>query len=320
MDCEFEAHRMKCVEVVARLVSQPQLGTVVMGMLEARDRTDNTEKEESTRWHSTYCYLDKISKDWCTEWMIKIAQSKGCPELNLDILNRVDMKDIGNIKRLFFLIAASPSTKLPRPCLDKLVCSSTLARRASQCGDRIKLVAACINAAGVVDWKRLGVYELTWQPGHIAEGACKRCTGITHRPSKETASIPSHIVIDTSFELCGNESDFESRVKKGVAEYRLCDFFGKQGAPWSVQLDKKGVALHELSLEEEDKIMKARAQVTDESLTGSSKALEVAVTKRRQEVAERARAKRAQGGGVKRQRTLVKFNSDASGVGLQGTS
>lgn len=104
---------MKCVEVVARLVSQPQLGTLVMGMLEARDRTGNTEKEESTRWHSTYCYLDKISKDWCTEWMIKIAQSKGCPELNLDILNRVDMKDIGHIKRLFFfLIAASPSTKL----------------------------------------------------------------------------------------------------------------------------------------------------------------------------------------------------------------
>lgn len=66
--------------------------------------------------------------------------------------------------------------------------------------------------------------------------------------------------------------------------------------------------------------MKARAQVTDASLTGSSKALEVAVTKRRQEVAERARAKRAQGGGVKRQRTLVKFNSDASGAGPQGTS
>lgn len=64
LDCELESHRAKCVEVVKRLIADPSQGTVLMGMLEARGRSTSCEKEESTRWHSTYCYLDKISKDW----------------------------------------------------------------------------------------------------------------------------------------------------------------------------------------------------------------------------------------------------------------
>lgn len=322
VDCELESHRVKCVEVVKRLIADPSQGTVLMGMLEARDRNTSTEKEESTHWHSAYCYLDKIGKDCCTEWMVRLASSKGCPEVNLDILNRVDMRDIGNIKRLvFFIIAAAPSTKLPRPALDNTVCAETLNRRAVQCGDRIKMVGACISAEGIVDWKRLGVYALVWETAPPAAGAVKKCVKIVHRPSKTEAMLPSHILIDASFELSGNESDWESRAKKGVAEYRLCDFFRQAGPAMGHPDRKKGVALHMLAEEEEEeKIMKARAEVVEVGVSSATSALEASVNKRRQEVAERARATRAAGGGVKRARTLVRLASEPVAAIEAGTS
>jgi len=224
VDCEGEAHRNAAMVVVDRLVRMPALAGPVKTWLDAREQQQARSNElKSGRWHETYCYLENLSKDWCTEFLAMLAKGT---KSNVDIalLNSMDTHDATVIKKLFHFVAfTAPSTKLPRECLDKAVCSRTLKRRCTEVGDRIALVGDAVSSQGVVDWKKLGVYKLTFNEAN-------KCVSVTHL-SGATASVPDHIIVDTTYTLLGNDNDMTAFVKKGLAEYKLCELFVAKGKP-----------------------------------------------------------------------------------------
>lgn len=180
-------------------------------------------------------------------------------------------------------------------------------RRAQACGSRVQLMSKCIQADGRVDWRKLGVYHLHF------DATTRRCTEILHRPSDTKATLPDHMLIDSSFELSAVESDFECRVRKGVAEYKLCEFFDRDGMPWAICIDRKGAALQLLADDEAGKVAKIQADLDASRVIGREEALQAFSTKRRQDAAAKARAKRAPTNGAKRRRTLLRLASAESG-------
>lgn len=222
--------------------------------------------------------------------------------VTLPLLNMVDTADIMNIKRLFhYITATAPGTKLPRPCLDKAAYAATLIRRAQTCGQRIQLVSKCVQADGRADWRKSGVYCLHFDP------ATRRCTEILHRPGDTKATLSDYIWVGPTFELSAVESDFDCRVRKGVAEYKLCECFERDGIPWSLSIDRTGSTLQMLPEVEATNVAQIQADLDSSMVLGREEALQASSTKCRQEAAAKARAKRAPTNGAKRRRTLFRL-------------
>jgi hypothetical protein len=258
-DCEGEAFRVVAMTVVDELMKDLSLAGPMKSWLEGRKAQQSKASElKSGRWHETYCYLEKLSKDWCAEFLVMIAKNENT-HLDSSLLNAIDHHDLTNLKKIFHLVTfTTPSTKLPRECLDKAVCSMVFQVRCKEVGDRVKLLGTAVSSTGIVDWKKLGVYSLTFNDKNL-------CVSITHI-SGTTATLPDHIIIDTSYTLLSNDNDMTAMVKKGVAEYKLCELFDPAGQPWTMALDKKASQLRKLAVDEAIKLEFAKS--TMESRVG----------------------------------------------------
>ena len=285
-DCEGESNRLLAMNIVEKLVGDPSLAGPINSWLEARQSQQTKAIEiQSGRWHVTYCYLEKLSKDWCAEFLTMLAGNTN-PSVNMTLLNTIDSHDMQAIKRIFYFVSfTTPSTKLPRECLDKAVCSMTLQRRCQEVGSRIQVVGEAASSMGIVDWKKLGVYKLTFNDS-------SRCVSVTH-VSGTTTSIPEHILIDTTYTLLHNELDMQATVKKGVAEYKLCEPFDINGLPWTLALDKKASHLKALAIEQAAALEVQKKAMQSSVVTGLSKPLQDAAQKRKQAIMEKARQSRA---------------------------
>ena len=106
------------------------------------------------------------------------------------------------------------------------------------------------------------------------------------------AAIPRHVLIDRTSDLLSNDQDFGAEVKKGVACYKLCDFFEKTGAPWSLKIDKGGVDLLRVAEAEAAKREDAKRKLEEGVAFDESGALAESAKRRRQELIQKARAQR----------------------------
>lgn len=160
---ERKVQHETCVAVVEQMVLDPSLGSAIKNYLEQRRKQEESKQEETNgRFHHTYCYYEKISKEWMAQWLVMASQG-GPHKIAMELLNKVDMQNIMDMRRLFYLVCGiSGMTKLPRECLDKETCSKTMLRRCEELGRRIDKVSGCISASGIVDWARLGVYKITF--------------------------------------------------------------------------------------------------------------------------------------------------------------
>eukprot|EP00972_Heterocapsa_arctica_P033233 4889319-Heterocapsa_arctica.AAC.1 len=82
-------------------------------------------------------------------------------------------------------------------------------------------------------------------------------------------------------------------VKKGVAEYKLCELFDVTGQPWTLALGKKASQLRGMAVEESAKLEAAKNALQARVVSGGSKSLDDASQKRKAAIMENARAARA---------------------------
>lgn len=108
-------------------------------------------------WPSTYMTVGKLPKYWRAEYLVAELSSRG---FSTERCRSIDQADPEDITRIFdFLHGVHGSTRLPRCCLDKFVCSSVFRERLNDLGRAAAFMAALVRV-GRVDWTQMGAYKV----------------------------------------------------------------------------------------------------------------------------------------------------------------
>ena len=111
-------------------------------------------------WHVTYMHVEKLPKYWRAEFLVKHYSQHGCTE---ELVVRMDSKCSESINNVFdFVCGLTPTSKLPRSCLNKRVCDVSCKSRADAIGRATKaFFQGAIGSDGSIDWGRYGCYRVT---------------------------------------------------------------------------------------------------------------------------------------------------------------
>lgn len=280
---ELKVQHENCIYVVEAMVLDPSLGSTLKSYIDQRKQKEASRAEENSgRFHHTYCYFEKISKDWMTQWL-SLASDGGHNLVSMELLNKVDMQNIMDIRRLFYLVCGISGLRSSL--------ASALTKRSVRvpCFVVVKSWAAGLTRSPLVSartasliWGRLGVYKIVFNT-ETGKGA-----SIEHI-SGTTQTIPDHVMIDRSFQLVANDSESSAEVAKGVARFRLQEFFPKESPVWRHQLDKKASHLIAIARTVEAEVLRIKEAHNREVVT-VAKGLEDATRERRAKIAAVARA------------------------------
>lgn len=123
-------------------------------------------------WPSTYMTVGKLPKYWRAEYLVAELSSRG---FSTERCRSIDQADPEDITRIFdFLHGVHGSTRLPRCCLDKFVCSSVFRERLNDLGRAAAFMAALVRV-GRVDWTQMGAYKLV--KNSATQIVIKHCDG-----------------------------------------------------------------------------------------------------------------------------------------------
>ena len=121
--------------VVDAMLKDDTLPKALVNFIKQRNFDKEKKQTALGKWPSTYCYIEKLSKDWAADWIVKYDLSrplhKGGIHITVLVLNAVDQNDKFAVKRIFHhLTATEGKDSLPREMLDKVVCQRAFNERA----------------------------------------------------------------------------------------------------------------------------------------------------------------------------------------------
>ena len=194
--------------------------------------------------------LGKLDEVWLAKWLV--SRSK----LTKQGLERARLGDPKAIVNLTCLeLNTLPSLHLPDECTNVEVLSMTLSYRAETQGGRLKGVKDdSVSATGLVDYVRIGVYEVVWREG--------LAVAFKHRPTGDIADCPPHVVINEDFCLVDNWSDVKAHCIHSLdgTRYAPTDYFPAGTGPHrSKTLFGKSVAFNNMARHQADDLEKQRA-------------------------------------------------------------
>jgi hypothetical protein len=130
-----------------------------------------------------------------------------------------------------FLMVLGLSLKLNKVCKEKEVLRVTWDARVLHCGSRGNLfndATLLVKETGFVDWSNNGVYTVIF-----VKDLGKK---LVHRPSGAEVDIPSVLIVDRTFALKSNWSDYDACLVKGPHEFSCRVMFPDQVGPNTIKI------------------------------------------------------------------------------------
>lgn len=122
---------------------------------------------------------------------------------------------------------------MPDLCRDAEIATRTFVNRSLEAGSRLKkfIDAGGLKTPGRAIFGSGGCYSLEFD-------SAGKAISVTHLPTTTSAQVPSHIYIDTQFQLVDNHLDQAARVQLAPSQHYLhtlfppsCDFKNKMQPP-----------------------------------------------------------------------------------------
>lgn len=259
-DTRNQVHRDTFVAIVDMLCKQPSLRLPALGFLRVEEKARKkceAERVPEPPFPKSFTTLAKLPADWYCSWIVHESQGL-CTK---DMLTDIQLRDPDALRRIFdFLTVTTVSTAWPLAAHDRAVLQRMFSHRATDVGDRIRgWFQRALRPDGSVDWQEGGPYTIEFDP------ISRRAIAVRHI-SGARKEMPSHILVDGTFELEYGWCDARAQLVKRPTAIKLLDLFPETDRPpRSHVLEKKAGDLH--------RIADAKARVLAEERVAASTAL-----------------------------------------------
>lgn len=158
------------------------------------------------------------------------------------VIDAIDAADPDNgIRFVFeFLLMVEGGDTVPKEMLDKVACSEILGLRLRFVGRHQNFVSRYVKQDGSIDWLQAGAYIVEWTEA--------KAVAVVHRSSGHREAIPSHLVVDDSWQLEDNVHDMKTSLRKGGTHHLLHKLFGADRGPHLKKKICKGRDLKNLAV------------------------------------------------------------------------
>lgn len=223
--------------------------------------------------------LGKLEITWLVGWLVKVS---GWPKALLEKALDYDPDSVRHIMQ--YLLVACPTLKLPPAMINKAVAMQVCEERLKQCGNRQKFIKnhkTFVEDGGRLKWE-VGVYKFKWGEG-------LKATAIEHLPTKTVVTLPEEVVINQSFEVRANFSDFSAAALKGPSRFVLAELFADGAGPKTLQFWSGRKCKHIDDLTEAVAAQVAEAAARSNNQIVEEAIMSTAAAERQQRAATRAR-------------------------------
>jgi len=249
-------NRNAAIRTLDYMLKNPTAPLKLWGKIEEQIKQEEADAGGGS-WNSQYKRIWRIPVEWWAWWLTKYGKDSFPPTLVAKMKDTAEKEKA--IKPIcYFLLGLADGVKLDPSMLPKKVAARVFEELADKMARWGEASAAVDLNTGVVDVKKLAVYEVTYNDEDLSEK-------IVHRSSKDSANIAKGYKWSKEFRIVSPLVDGEAMVcppgeKKGTL---LAKFFPIGTGPHKYMMDLDGEGLkdraekHACEIDEE--IEKARA-------------------------------------------------------------